>query len=175
MKGSTKGSKEGGKTSKGKGKGKGKGSRYKGKGKGLYALDCSNADDTPWTTAGIDLSSLISSLPRLHTGRENDHSPYRQDEGSSGRLRSSTSCLPPNLFKDSPIRPLRKSLNLQTASGENLPVYGSRRVLFKQGAGYLPIDFIVADVSQGILSVAQLIRSGCKLHFSKGWVLHRFQ
>ena len=166
-KGSSKGSKDGGKTSKGKTKGKGKGAKSRGKGKGLNAIDCYNDDDTPWTTAGIDLSSLISSL---HVRTLDVQTAVHHIDKTKALLVDSGAAIhvcPPSLFKDSPIRPLKKSLNLQTASGENLPVHGSRRVLFKQGSGYMPIDFIVADVSQGILSVAQLIRSGCKINFSK--------
>ena len=94
-----------------------------------------------------------------HRGQHDAQGQLRLVESISYRLRGSTTCVLVNAFSSVELRPANTTIRLRTASGENIPVMGFKRISLRHDDISPPINFVVTKVVQAILSVSQFMRT----------------
>ena len=74
---------------------------------------------------------------------------------------------PTDAFEPVALRSVDTKVRLRNASGEVVPVLGTKRILLRHSDVTIPSTFIVTAVNQPIVSISQLMNIGCSVSFGR--------
>lgn len=148
--------------------------KAKGKGKGKKLQSLEEGTERSVEAGGFDLCSAEASQAGASKGPA-WHKPPEEgwtlvwltvDSGAGA------SAAPPRLAPQVPVSPSaasRRGRTFKTASGQEIPDLGQKRLTAQTSEGVaVSMNFAVADVHKPLLAVSEALEKNCVVHFEKG-------